>query len=463
MQSIVLPYSCQICSVLLKIDNSIERINEANLRQLSSSYTAREDIETVTALSDIELDASLSTNREASQQASQLNSDNSKLRFRPYEPMNQKSIPPRNFSNCTSMLESMQNTQSNNLVSGMHTIIESLTNMFDLVSNNSSFEHPICEECADQLLNQLDGHCKQLQKEQCEYTCLLNKIKNEKSFDQAIAELKDELTDLESEEQKLIKQLNELEVDEMKLSSDIQSVTNENKDLIAQEDKYLIEYQNSQNKLFQLEEHQSSLDNHLAHKKAHLARLTSLNVLNASFHIWHSGPFGTINYFRLGRLPDTPVEWDEINAGLGQVALLLYVLAAKIKLEFKRFKLVPFGNYSYIIALENVQKLGVKKDEKLNLYGAGGFKYYFEMDKKFDLGMVAFLDCLQQFSDKIKTINQAFAFPYPINGHKLEDTKTVSSFSIKCQFNSHEEWTKALKYMLTNLKWSLVWVAQMKE
>ena len=36
-----------------------------------------------------------------------------------------------------------------------------------------------------------------------------------------------------------------------------------------------------------------------------------------AFHIWTDGAFGTINGFRLGRLPNVVVEWDEINAAFG--------------------------------------------------------------------------------------------------------------------------------------------------
>jgi len=43
---------------------------------------------------------------------------------------------------------------------------------------------------------------------------------------------------------------------------------------------------------------------------------------------------------------------------------------------------------------------------------------------------------------------------------KIEDTGgTNASYSIKMQFNSEEQWTKALKFMLTNLKWGLAWVS----
>lgn len=41
--------------------------------------------------------------------------------------------------------------------------------------------------------------------------------------------------------------------------------------------------------------------------QAHLELLKRTNVLNDAFLIWHDGEFGTINNFRLGRLPKIPV------------------------------------------------------------------------------------------------------------------------------------------------------------
>lgn len=101
--------------------------------------------------------------------------------------------------------------------------------------------------------------------------------------------------------------------------------------------------------------------------QAQLDRLKKTNVFNATFHIWylfvysaseslslsfcvllylnlflrcpyfrHSGQFGTINNFRLGRLPSVPVEWNEINAAWGQTVLLLHALANKMGLRFQR-------------------------------------------------------------------------------------------------------------------------------
>lgn len=91
-----------------------------------------------------------------------------------------------------------------------------------------------------------------------------------------------------------------------------------------------------------------SIDCQLAYAQSRLDKLKKTNVFNATFHIWHSGHFGTINKFRLGRLPSEPVDWSEINAAWGQTALLLTSLARKMNLTFQRYKIVPYGNHSYV-------------------------------------------------------------------------------------------------------------------
>lgn len=91
-----------------------------------------------------------------------------------------------------------------------------------------------------------------------------------------------------------------------------------------------------------------SLEYQLNYAQVHLDRLKKTNVFNTTFHIWHKGHFGTINNFRLGRLPSAPVDWSEINAAWGQTTLLLVALARKSNLTFQRYRLVPYGSHSYI-------------------------------------------------------------------------------------------------------------------
>jgi hypothetical protein len=41
----------------------------------------------------------------------------------------------------------------------------------------------------------------------------------------------------------------------------------------------------------------------------------------------------------------------------------------------------------------------------------------------------------------------------------LLETDFSEVFCYRIQFNSEEQWTKALKFLLTNLKWGLAWVS----
>lgn len=72
--------------------------------------------------------------------------------------------------------------------------------------------------------------------------------------------------------------------------------------------------------------------------------------------------------------------------------------------------------------------------------------------------MVAFLNCMQEFKEEVEKGETYFCLPYRKNVEKgkTEDTRgSGGSYSIKTQFNSEEQWTKALKFMLMNLNWGL--------
>jgi beclin 1 len=62
-----------------------------------------------------------------------------------------------------------------------------------------------------------------------------------------------------------------------------------------------------------------------------LERLRCLRVQSDAFFIWHSEPFATITGARLGRVPGRATDWAEINAALGQLALLLSLTAARLR------------------------------------------------------------------------------------------------------------------------------------
>ncbi|KAL4236753.1 Beclin-1 [Mactra antiquata] len=320
--------------------------------------------------------------------------------------------------------------------------------LFDIMTGQSTVDHPLCEECTDTLLNQLDDQLKITEEECRDYRNFLEKLETNVDNEDNIV-LDDELQKLKAEEEVLRQQLKQVELEQKQIISEIQKEKETTKKLEEEEERYWREYNEHKRRVQELDDEERSVDNQLKFAQAQLDRLKKTNVFNATFHIWHSGHFGTINNFRLGRLPSQPVEWSEINAAWGQTVLLLHSLAKKMNLTFQRYRLVPYGNHSYIESLSD-------KSKELPLYASGGFRFFW--DAKFDQAMVAFLDCLQQFKEEVERGDSQFCLPYKMDKGKIGET-SGSTYSIKIQFNSEEQWTKALKYMLTNLKWGLAWVS----
>lgn len=320
--------------------------------------------------------------------------------------------------------------------------------LFDIMSGSSEVDHPLCEECTDTLLNLMDQQLKLTEDEWNDYSEFLKKLEMEDE-EQGLETLEKDLEDLKLEEEKLVGELAELQEREKVIQEEITEQEKERERLDREEERYWREYMQHRWDLMQAEDEFRSLECQLHYTQAHLSKLKNTNVFNATFLIWHSGHFGTINNFRLGRLPSVPVDWSEINAAWGQTALLLTALARKMNLTFERYRIVPYGNHSYIEVLS--------EHRKLPLYGAGGFRFMW--DSKFDAAMVAFLDCLQQFKEEVERGDSGFCLPYRMDKGKIEDSASNNSFSIKVQFNSEEQWTKALKFLLTNLKWCLAWVS----
>ncbi|KAK1276664.1 Beclin-1-like protein [Acorus gramineus] len=78
----------------------------------------------------------------------------------------------------------------------------------------------------------------------------------------------------------------------------------------------------------------------------------------------------------------------------------------------------------------------------------------------YDKAMTLFLTCLKEFAVFANSMDQAngmppqkcFNLPY-----KIENDKVGGNYSITHSFNKPENWTKALKYTLCNLKWVMFW------
>lgn len=180
--------------------------------------------------------------------------------------------------------------------------------------------------------------------------------------------------------------------------------------------------------------------------QSRLERLMRLHTINDAFHIWYSGPFATINGFRIGKLPEAQVGWPEINAGLGQAAIALSMVASALGIRFSRYILLPVGSFS---------KITRKEDGRLlyNFYSDESFSIF--PRRNFNSALKAYVQCLGEAGVFVAQWDPTLQIPHPID----DNTGSVGGVSVALGSNL-EDWTKAMKYMLTDLKWLLTWVAK---
>lgn len=177
-----------------------------------------------------------------------------------------------------------------------------------------------------------------------------------------------------------------------------------------------------------------------------LKKYMQMNAINDSFYIWYSGPFGTINNFRVGDLKSTikPIDWTEINAGLGQAVLALSIIAAKAGFDFKKYILSPMGSFSKVFKADD-------RRNALSLFVDGQLFY----QRNFNAALTGFLTCVQELGDFIRSKDPTRALPYAIN---INEGKIFDqSFALG---SDEEMWTRALKFLLTDIKWIIAWATK---
>ncbi|KAL6840431.1 hypothetical protein ACP4OV_030241 [Aristida adscensionis] len=324
--------------------------------------------------------------------------------------------------------------------SGFHSSVTVLKRAFEIATSQTQVEQPLCLECMRVLSDKMDKEIEDINADIKAYETCLQSLEQESYNTLSETDFQKEKQKIEEEEKKLIAAIEEAEKLYAEVSSEMKDLEIKSKQFEELEERYWQEFNSFQ---FQLTSHQEERDAVFAKievSHVHLELLKRTNVLNDAFYISHDGVIGTINNFRLGRLSNVEVEWDEINAAWGQAALLLHTMAQY------RIKIHPMGSYPRVTDLSN------------NTYELFGPVNLF-WSTRFDKAMTWFLTCLQDFAefaislDKENNVppEKSLKLPYKIDGDK------VGSHTIVLSFNKNENWTKALKYMLCNLKWVLYW------
>jgi beclin 1 len=176
-----------------------------------------------------------------------------------------------------------------------------------------------------------------------------------------------------------------------------------------------------------------------------LGRLRCLRVQSDAFFIWHSEPFATINGARLGRVPGRVPDWAEINAALGQMALLLSLTAARLNFVFKKWRIIPMGSYS---------KIALVEDERASRQELSYDTSAFFPQARLSNALKPLMMCMAELGahveglDRDKHGGQAHEFlPHPISpgGERVGDLAVALGKDVP--------WTRAMRMAATNLKW----------
>ena len=353
--------------------------------------------------------------------------------------------------------------------------IEANTRLFEILSSRSEIDHPVCNECTELLLSQLQARLSAATKERDAYIAFLKELKNNAPTEMEVARAKQDLKTANSAEDAAFADLIALEKDKVVLEEEIADLDVESWKQDSSEEAFWRSRNAFDMKLKSLTDSRDALHASYDRDAEQLERLQRTNVYNDTFCIGHDGNFGTINGLRLGRLPPpNSVEWPEINAAWGVTALLLATVADKLGFTFRGYALRPMGSMSRIERIDSTQGASTAssaistrtpsrassqaqiKAASLELFSSGDLPLgKMILHRRFNEAMVAFLECLSQLGDHVERSGarnrqgDVLRLPYSIERDKIH------GISIKLGSSQDEAWTSACKYTLTCCKFLL--------
>ena len=388
--------------------------------------------------------------------------------------------------------------------------IESTTRLFEILSSRSDIDHPVCSECTDLLLSQLQSRLSAATKERDAYITFLKTLNNTTPSSSEISKAQASLASSKAAEAKAFSELLALEKEKAALDNEVATLEAESLALDEEEQAFWRSRNAFALKLSAFQDDRDALNAAYDHDAQQLERLELTNVYNDTFCIYHDGPFATINGLRLGRLqPPLNVDWPEINAAWGTAALLLATVAEKLGFTFRGYRIKPMGSTSKIEKIDQGssaprqsssgrasnsasspkthQEPQQSKTTSLDLFSSGDLPIgRMLVHRRLDAGMVAFLECLRQLCDFVEQSSHRIAHnsdspitdrgspaklkvPYTITKDKIGDPEKPDLIaSIKLGVSGDEAWTRACKYTLTCCKFLLAcasnvgWTGQRK-
>lgn len=294
-----------------------------------------------------------------------------------------------------------------------------LQKLTDLAVGNTTIKmlgldtvHPLCQECADLLLDALARRQAELTRERERYAEFLGRVQSALPIQEERARLENELEKLERNKQICREQLDTVELHVSEVEQQLITVQQEELELEEQEQQFWEQWNLQQEKLRRVRDIEILQRQKVKKYESDFERLKKTNVWNDVFRIVNRGKVASICGLQLGRVPGEPVDWAEINAAWGMAALLLHTLACRLNFTFHGYRIIPLGSFSRIEKIAREQsRMFFSSNDHFELFGSGEL-YGFRRNSRFEQGMTAFLACLQQLGDFVEQQDSSFRLPH---------------------------------------------------
>ncbi|KAL2158459.1 hypothetical protein VTH06DRAFT_4225, partial [Thermothelomyces fergusii] len=226
---------------------------------------------------------------------------------------------------------------------------ERIAKLFEILSARSDIDHPVCVECTDVLLEELQKKLETAARERDAYVAYLRELQAGAPTDEEVRAQEEALRRAREAEAAAREEIRQLEREKEALDAELAALEEESRRLDGEEEAFWRERNAFASRLADFQNERDSINSKFDHDSRQLERLQRSNVYNDTFWISHDGTFATINGLRLGRLAANPVDWPEINAAWGHALLLLHTVADKLGFRFDGYELQPMGSTSRII------------------------------------------------------------------------------------------------------------------
>ncbi|SMN22166.1 similar to Saccharomyces cerevisiae YPL120W VPS30 Subunit of phosphatidylinositol (PtdIns) 3-kinase complexes I and II [Maudiozyma saulgeensis] len=373
--------------------------------------------------------------------------------------------------------------------------ITTLTNVFNILSARSYIDYPVCEDCCKILISKLKTDYNNALKQKELYRDFLNKLESHHPISNTSEDENDDdknshEIDMEQEKNQLLNELIKLEDENDELDQEILELQEKLQNQKQIHDDFIQEENITDLNNIEFLKEMQLLENQYNSTLNNLDQLRKTNIYNETFKISHQGPFGTINDLRLGSYSGYSVSWNEINAALGQIVLLLATITTRLKIKVKGYKLKPLGSLSKISKFDNETNEWMEYET----YNNDNFKFskLFRKETNFDKALVCLIDIIQQVTTMV--VNQTttttttavlshtggdngaptdnLSENYTATGSVSRSSTTnngkelpyemsqgnINGISIKLYGSEPTiQWTTGMKCLLTNVKWLLAY------